>query len=109
MPIDPVVRNNRVLTRMKATLDQILGFDLECYGPTQRINMYRNSLEVQLTLGSKYSKITTRDWYIMDDVTTIEELDVAPFAINGHILVPLRFVSECIGKLVLWTQIVKVY
>lgn len=98
---DPIIMNGRVLVPMRSVLD-IMYFDYEWDSKTRTVYGYYDSLGFELKIGSKYAKVTSYDWDIGDDVTIIEELDAPPIIRNGYTLVPIRFVAECLGKLVLW-------
>lgn len=100
---NPIIINDRVLVPLRSTLD-LMHFEYEWDNNTRTVTANYDSLTVELKIGSKYAKVTTWNWEIGDMVTTIEELDAPPVIKNDYTLVPIRFISECLGKLVLWDQ-----
>lgn len=85
----PIIQNGRVLVPIRSlfeTLDQ----KVEWNAKTREISI--NDGEIQLTVGSKMATVRNKN------VT----LDVPAQVINGRTVVPLRFITENLGKEVKW-------
>lgn len=87
------VQNGRTMVPLR-DLAERLGADVEWVQETQKIVMTRAGSTVTMTLGK-----TTAD---VDGVTM--EMDVAPYAVEGHTLIPARYVAEFFGQVVTWDQ-----
>lgn len=87
------VRNGRTMVPIR-DLAERLGADVEWVQETQEIVMTRGGSTVTMTLGE-----TTAD---VDG--TAMEMDAAPCAVEGHTLIPARYVAEFFGQKVTWDQ-----
>lgn len=87
------VQNGRTMVPLR-DLAERLGADVEWVQETQEIVMIRAGSTVTMTLGK-----TTADV----DGTAVE-MDVAPYAVDGHTLIPARYVAEFFGQVVTWDQ-----
>ena len=87
------VQNGRTMVPLR-DLAEKLGADVEWVQEKQEIVMTRAGSTVTMTLGK-----TTAD---VDGAAM--EMDVAPYAVEGHTLIPARYVAEFFGQLVTWDQ-----
>lgn len=88
---EPEIKNNRIMVPLRSVTEG-LGADVEWVGDTQQIVITRASNTVMMTLNQ-----TTA---YLDGVPV--EMDVAPYAINGRTLIPVRYVAELFGQTVTW-------
>lgn len=92
----PIARNGRTLVPLRAIFEA-LGADVEWVQESQSIVAQRGSTIIVMRLGlNQFVKGTDGD----DGV--ICQLDVAPEALNGRTLVPLRAISEALDCQVEW-------
>ncbi len=83
--------NGRTMVPIRAVAEA-LGADVEWVPDTQEIVMTRAGSTVTMTLGSTTATV--------DDKPV--EMDVAPYATEGHTLIPARYVAEFFGQKVAW-------
>jgi|GEM_PF-5225197 len=86
-----VIQNGRTLVPLRKIFES-LGATVNYDPYTKRIDAYRDSTDIQLTVGSKKALVNGRS------VT----IDVPANTINGRTLVPLRFISEAMDCVVDW-------
>lgn len=90
--VPPQAINNRTMVPLRAIFES-LGASVEWDGNTQTVYAYKDDITVISTLGQ-------RTMYVNGEA---REMDVAPIAINGRILVPARFVAEAFDCTVTWS------
>ena len=84
--VQPVVRNGTTLVQMRP-LFEYLGAKVTWKAKTKQIDATKGSTKIKLILGNKQATVNGKS----------KALAVPPQAINGHTMVPLRFVSESLG------------
>lgn len=87
------VQNGRTMVPLR-DLAERLGADVEWVQKTQEIVMTRAGTTVTMTLGKTTANV---------DGTAVE-MDVVPYAVDGHTLIPARYVAEFFGQVVTWDQ-----
>lgn len=97
--VPPSSINGRTMIPMRAIFEK-LGYKVEWDGTEKKITAIRDKQAITL-----YQDKTTATVAIKYPVDIT--LDVAPTAINGRILVPLRFVAESAGANVSWDNATK--
>ena len=93
--VAPQMIKNRVMVPMRAIFER-LGADVEWDGQTRVITATKDETVIKLSLNSRYASITK------NGVESQLQLDTASIVVNGKTLVPVRFISECLGKQVGW-------
>jgi len=93
----PVVISGRTLLPIRTLVENIGGV-IAWAAETQQVIITFADREITLTLGS--NKAMVRD--VVYSTSNEVVLDVAPRAINGRTMVPVRFVGETLGALVDW-------
>lgn len=91
--VAPVIRNGRTLVPFRAIFEA-LGARVTWDEATNTVSGYRGRQAIVLELGSNTA------WVNGPPVT----LEVAPLALNGRTMVPLRFVAERLGAEVEWVD-----
>lgn len=89
--IDPYLEQGRTLVQLRPLFES-LGIELEWEGETQTVHGKKGDDQLQLTIGKSVASINGND----------VSLDVPARLIDGHTLVPLRFVGEATGATVGW-------
>jgi peptidoglycan/xylan/chitin deacetylase (PgdA/CDA1 family) len=89
--IPPLMEQGRVLVPMRCIFEA-LGASVTWNNETQTIIAKKGETTVSLAIGSKVA-------FRNNNQITI---DVPPFIIEGRTMVPVRFVSECLGYSVIW-------
>jgi hypothetical protein len=87
----PVTQNGSTLVPMRAIFEQ-LGATVQWSDKEQSVTAKKGNQVIWLKINSKTAKING----------STKTLEVAPQTINGHTMVPLRFVSESLGANVKW-------
>lgn len=87
------VQNGRTMVPIR-DLAEKLGADVEWVQESQQIVMTRAGSTVTMTLGETAADV---------DGTAVE-MDAAPYAVEGHTLIPARYVAEFFGQKVTWDQ-----
>lgn len=105
--VPPQLINDRTMVPMRAIFET-LGAKVEWVDEAQLILATYNTCIMVMQIG--------KDQFVVTDVVSGEEkvitLDVAPQVINDRTLVPVRAISESMGKTVEWvdeTQTVVIY
>ncbi|MBS3976666.1 MAG: beta-propeller domain-containing protein [Syntrophomonadaceae bacterium] len=89
----PALVNGRLLVPLRGVFEA-LGAQVN-WNPTDRsITANRGSVTVKLTVNKKTALINGQS----------VPLDVAPSIINRRTMIPLRFISEALGELVIWEE-----
>ena len=73
-------------------VSEALGADVEWDGATNTVNIAHKGKSISLVIGQKQAKV--------DENSIV--LDTAAALVNSRTMVPLRFVSECLGAKVEW-------
>ncbi|MBT9177306.1 MAG: Oligopeptide-binding protein AppA [Firmicutes bacterium] len=89
----PVIQNGRTLVPMRAIFEA-LGAQVHWDDATHTIRAYRREDAIVLQLGSRTAWVNGPS----------RQLDVAPIAIGGRTMVPLRFAAEALGAQVAWVD-----
>ncbi|MBT9152844.1 MAG: hypothetical protein DDT35_01070 [Firmicutes bacterium] len=93
LDVAPVIRAGRVLIPFRALFEAfgaIVGWD----AATETVTGQKGDTTIALVLGRNVATVNGRQ----------VNLDVAPFALTGRTLVPLRFVAENLGAEVRWDE-----
>jgi len=91
MDVAPTIQNGRTLVPMRAIFES-LGATVHWDDATSTIRAYRREGAIVLQLGNRTAWVNGPS----------RQLDVAPVAIGGRTMVPLRFVAEALGAQVEW-------
>ncbi|PKM82844.1 MAG: hypothetical protein CVU89_01520 [Firmicutes bacterium HGW-Firmicutes-14] len=99
IPFDvaPQMVNNRVMVPVR-TIFEKLGANVDWDGQTGTITITKDGTVMKLVLNSNNAIITK------NGVESTLQLDTAPILVNDRTLVPVRFISEGLGKQVGWDQ-----
>ncbi len=89
--VSPVVENGRVLVPMRAIFEA-LGAEVVWNAGTSTVIGRKDGVEIVLKLGDSTARIDGMPY----------ELDVPARAVDGHTLVPLRFVAEALSADIRW-------
>jgi len=93
MDVAPTIQNGRTLVPMRAIFEA-LGATVHWDDATSVIRAYRREDAIVLQLGNRTAWVNGPS----------RQLDVAPVAVGGRTLVPLRFVAEALGAEVAWVD-----
>ncbi len=89
----PVIVNGRTLVPVRA-IAEALGAQVDWNNDTRQVTISKNDRSVVMTIGAV-------DYTVNGQAKTME---AAPSITNGRTLVPLRAVSEALGKVVYWNN-----
>lgn len=87
------IRNDRTMVKIRR-LAEALGFEVDYKHEGRYIYINGEDKEIELQIDNKIAKVNG------EEIT----LDVAPFIEDDITIVPLRFISEVLGKDVKWNQ-----
>lgn len=87
----PVIINGRTLVPFRAIFEAF-GTQVSWDGETKTASAEKDGMSIKLVVNSNKAFVNNEE----------KELDVAPFALNGRTLVPVRFISETLGAKVSW-------
>lgn len=93
MDVAPTIQNGRTLVPMRAIFEA-LGAQVHWDDATSTIRAYRREDAIVLQLGNRTAWVNGPS----------RQLDVAPVAVGGRTMVPLRFVAEALGAQVAWVD-----
>jgi len=93
LDVAPTIQNGRTLVPMRAIFEA-LGAEVHWDGATNTIRAYRREDAIVLQLDNRTAWVNGPS----------RQLDVAPVAIGGRTMVPLRFVAEALGAEVGWVD-----
>ncbi len=93
MDVAPTIQNGRTLVPMRSIFEA-LGAAVHWDEATRTIRAYRREDAIVLELGNRTAWVNGPS----------RQLDVAPVAIAGRTMVPLRFVAEALGADVAWVD-----
>jgi peptide/nickel transport system substrate-binding protein len=93
MDVAPTIQNGRTLVPMRAIFEA-LGATVHWDDATRTIRAYRREDAIILELGNRTAWVNGPP----------RQLDVAPVAVDGRTMVPLRFVAEALGAEVAWVD-----
>ena len=83
--------DNRTLVPIRF-VSKALGGEVEWYGETQKVEIKRGEQIIWLTVGESFA------WRNGEKI----DLDTTTIIMNNRVMIPLRFVSECLGAYVYW-------
>lgn len=89
--IPPIIKNDRILAPVRALCER-MGASVNWEESTQTVTVTRGETVIVFTIGDIVAEVNGEKY----------NLDVAPEIINDRTLVPLRFVAEKLGYLVVW-------
>lgn len=95
--VAPKMVNNRIMVPMRAVFEK-LGSRVDWDSQTGIITATYDETVIKLTLNSRYASVTK------GGAESLLQLDSAPSIVDGRTLVPVRFVSESLGKQVGWDE-----
>lgn len=87
----PIIENGRTLVPFRAIFN-VLGLEVDWHEDTRTVTAYNDNIKVILKINSNIA-------YVNGNPVS---LDVPAKIVNGRTLVPLRFVSESLGRIVDW-------
>lgn len=87
----PILLNNRTLVPLR-TIFETLGAKVHWDAATSTITANKGGVSIELVVGSTEAR--------RNEETIL--LDAPPTIVNGHTLIPIRFVSEALGATVTW-------
>lgn len=93
--VAPQMVNNRILVPMRTIFEE-LGANVEWDNQTRTITATHEETVIELNLNNQDAYI------IKNGVSKKLQLDAAPIIVKGKTLVPVRFISESMGKQVGW-------
>lgn len=91
--IDPLLKNGTTLVQLRPLFES-LGIEIGWNAQTQTVSGKKEGRSFSLTLGSKTAQINGKKVTLTTPGTTV----------NGHTMVPLRFVGEATGAVVGWNS-----
>jgi uncharacterized repeat protein (TIGR02543 family) len=97
----PVIKNGRTLVPIRAIIEALGGF-VGWDGTTRKATVTLGSVTIELWIGNSAARVNSISTRI--DSTNLK---VVPEIINGRTMLPLRFVSENLGCLVVWADATK--
>lgn len=86
-----ILENNRTFTPINL-IDAKLGLDIKYVEDGKTVKIKKDKTNIELEIASKEARVNGKQ----------VELDVKPFIKDDSLFVPLRFVSEALGKKVIW-------
>ena len=93
LDVPPTIQNGRTLVPMRAIFEA-LGASVHWDDSTSTIRAYRREDAIILQLGNRTAWVNGPEL----------RMDLAPVAIGGRTMVPLRFVAEALGAEVAWVD-----
>ncbi len=90
---EPVIENGTTLVPIRAVAEA-LGLEVTWDDATDTVVLKKDNFYVELVIGSTVAKTSAG----------VKKLAVAPKIINGRTMVPLRFIAEEMGLIVLWND-----
>lgn len=91
LSLEPQMENGNTLVEFRPIFEK-LGLSVNWDKETKTIVAEKEGLNIQLTIASKIAKVNNQEKGLM----------VAPVIINGHTVVPVRFIAENSGAEVQW-------
>lgn len=88
---DPIIENGSTLVPMRPFFEA-LGAEIQWDGPSKTVMGKRGNIVVELTINQKVAQVNNKD----------VSLSQPGKIINGSTFIPLRFVGEALGDLVIW-------
>lgn len=89
--VEPVMTDGRLMVPFRA-IGEVMGAKVDWDEKTETASLALNDTEVNLTLGELSGMVNGSP----------VDLDAAAKLVNGHVLIPLRFVNEALGAQVEW-------
>lgn len=89
--LQPYSAQGTVYVPLRALAEK-MGFAVEWVGEKQQIVLYKNNTQLAITIGSQLVQVNGQPI----------KVGSAPAVINGHTVVPVRFVAEAFGNQVQW-------
>ena len=93
--VAPIIVSGRTLVPIRKIFET-MDYDIEWDEQNQQIVATKCDLSIQIVIGNPVAVLSNRDFAV--------ELDVPAQVIDGRTMIPLRFVSECLGYDVLWHE-----
>ena len=93
--VEAQIIHSRTMVPMRKIFE-LLNANVEWDGTTRSVTATKGDTVIQLQIDNEEAKIT------QNNVTTKIQLDSAPVIVDNRTLVPLRFISESLGKQVGW-------
>lgn len=87
----PIIQNGRTLVPFRAIYENF-GMEVNWIPEDRRAVGYNESMDIIMTIGSNRAYINDSEFI----------LDTSPIIVNSRTLVPIRFISESLGKSVSW-------
>jgi hypothetical protein len=87
----PIIQNGRTLVPFRAIYENF-GMEVNWIPEDRRAVGYNESMDIIMTIGSNRAYINDLEFI----------LDTSPIIVNSRTLVPIRFISESLGKKVSW-------
>lgn len=101
LDVPPTIENGRTLVPIRAVIEAF-GGDVSWNGEEKKITIFLNSNTIELWINNPQAKINGMAKWIDESNHT-----VSPKIINGRTLLPLRFISENLGFVVIWNEDLK--
>ncbi|HHY06381.1 MAG TPA: copper amine oxidase N-terminal domain-containing protein [Clostridia bacterium] len=83
--------DNRILVPIRY-VSQALGGEVKWFGESQRVEIKYGEQKMWLTVGENFA------WWNGEK----KDFDTTTIIMNNRVMIPLRFVSECLGAYVYW-------
>ena len=93
--VDAQIVNNRTMVPLRKIFE-LLGATVEWDNSTRTASAHKDDVSIKLQIDNPVAEVST------NGITRKIELDSKPILINDRTMVPLRFISESLGKQVAW-------
>ena len=93
--VDAQIVNNRTMVPLRKIFE-LLGATVEWDNSTRTASAQKDDVSIKLQIDNPIAEVST------NGITRKIELDSKPILINDRTMVPLRFISESLGKQVAW-------
>lgn len=95
LKVEAQIVNGRTMVPMRK-LFELLGASIDWDGTTQTVTATKNDTTIKLQINNDTAELTT------NGASKKTKLDSKPILIDNRTMVPLRFISESLGKQVAW-------
>jgi len=89
----PIIQNGRTLVPVRAIFEN-LGMEVSWDSQTSEVKGFNDSFNIKMNIDQDRAYVNGLEYL----------LDSPPKILNGRTLVPVRFISESIGKVVSWNN-----